>query len=79
MKERKYLLLAILFFFSSSCKKKEIAADLLIRNGLIYTGTSTQPIEGVIAVKGDKILYVGKETHADRDLRKRDKSHNLPL
>ena len=40
-------------------EKQEIIADLLIENGLIYTGTSTEPSNGVVAIKGDKIIFVG--------------------
>ena len=79
--------------------------DILINNGLVYTGTTTTPSKVSIAIKGDKIVFIGtpKEivikaektidadglivcpgfidphTHADRDLRKPDKSHNLPF
>ena len=104
MSEIKYLLLATLVFLIS-CNKKEIQADFLIENGSIYTGTNTKPINGSVAIKGDKIVFVGEKkgisiqakkvidakglivcpgfidphTHADRDLRKPDKSHNLPF
>lgn len=89
----------------SACSKQKLQADLLIQNGIIYTGTNSAPIEGVVALKGDKIVFVGSakersittkqtidasglivcpgfidpHTHADRDLRKPDKAHNLPF
>lgn len=79
--------------------------DILIKNGLVYNGTTTEPINASIAINGDKIVFVGRQkeviikakktidaeglivspgfidphTHADRELRKPDKSHNLPF
>ncbi len=41
-----------------SCGKKE-TADLVITNGVIYTMNEAQPIVQAVAVKGDKILFVG--------------------
>ena len=43
-----------------SCKK-ELQADILIENGIVYTGESTAPQSFSIALKGDKIIYVGNE------------------
>lgn len=35
------------------------AYDLLIRGGMIYDGTGNAPYSGDVAVKGDRIVYVG--------------------
>jgi N-acyl-D-amino-acid deacylase len=35
------------------------AYDVLIRGGTIYDGTGSNPIVGDVAIKGDKIVYVG--------------------
>jgi N-acyl-D-amino-acid deacylase len=34
--------------------------DLLIRNGMIYDGSGSEPYRGEVAIKGDKIVAVGK-------------------
>lgn len=98
-----YFLVGILFFIS--CSKKQIEADILIKNGTVYNGTSKNSTHDAIAIKGDKIVFVGNEnettikatktidalgmivspgfidphTHADRDLKEADKSHNKPF
>jgi N-acyl-D-amino-acid deacylase len=33
--------------------------DVVIQNGMIYDGTGTIPYQGTVAIKGDKIVYVG--------------------
>jgi N-acyl-D-amino-acid deacylase len=35
-------------------------ADLLIRNGVIYDGSGAPPYKGEVAIKGERIVYVGK-------------------
>ena len=52
-------LLTLVIFFS--CKKKEIVADILIQNGIIYNGYDNKPTNNSIAVKGDKIIFIGDE------------------
>ncbi len=34
--------------------------DLVIRNGMIYDGSGAQPYKGELAIRGDRIAYVGK-------------------
>ena len=34
--------------------------DLVIRNGVIYDGSGAPPYKGEVAIKGDRIAYVGK-------------------
>ena len=36
-----------------------IDADLILKNGTIYTGIGTKPLQGMIASKGQKIVYIG--------------------
>ena len=43
-----------------SCTPKE-TADLIIHNGVIYTMNDAQPVAQALAVKGDKILFVGTD------------------
>lgn len=47
-----------------SCKKK-IKADILIINGTVYNGMDTVPKNTDIAVKGNKILFIGDADNAN--------------
>ena len=95
--------LIILLIFS--CSKEKIEADILIINGTVYNGIDNEPTFNSIAVKDDKIIYIGDETkveikaskiidasglivspgfidphtHADRELKDPETSHNLPF
>ena len=51
------VLIIIIAFFS--CSKKKIDADVLIQNGIVYNGTDTVSSNVSIAVKNDKIVFVG--------------------
>jgi N-acyl-D-aspartate/D-glutamate deacylase len=44
-----------------SCSKKSIKADILIKNGTVYNGTDTIPANVSIAIKEDKIVFIGDE------------------
>ena len=101
-----FLLFFITILSFSACKKKEIEADILIKNGTVYNGIDDTPQQDIsIAIKEDKIVFIGKKneatiqakktidakgfivcpgfidphTHADRELKKPDQSHNLPF
>jgi N-acyl-D-aspartate/D-glutamate deacylase len=50
------LLLSLVLF---NCNKKRINADILILNGTLYNGTDTLAHAHCVALKGDKIIYVG--------------------
>lgn len=49
------LLLVPLFYYCSS----EAEVDVLIQNGTVYDGTGAPPYQGTVALKGDKIFYIG--------------------
>ncbi len=62
MKKSIPFLVVLLLFFSFSCSKNDsnpIYADILIYNGAIYDGSGEKPFTGSVAVKDDKIIYVG--------------------
>ncbi len=40
--------------------------DVVIRNGMIYDGTGTDPIKGDVAIQGDRIVAVGKVSSKGR-------------
>jgi len=104
MKQLKSIfLITILTLFS--CGKVKIEADILIQNGIVYNGIDTISSSASVAIKNDKIVFVGDDklvnitakkiidvngmivspgfidphTHADRELKLAEKSHNKPF
>lgn len=99
------LFFIIIISVTFSCSNKAIQADILIRNGIVFNGIDKESKKVSIAIKNDKIVFVGDEskvlinsvkiinaqgmivspgfidphTHADRDLNKRETSHNHPF
>jgi len=51
----RFLLLSVLLFLFSGCSD----ADLILLNGNVVTLNPDQPVAQAIAIKGDRILYVG--------------------
>ena len=49
------LFLVPLFYYCST----EAEVDVLIQNGTVYDGTGAPPYQGTVALKGDKIFYIG--------------------
>ena len=58
------ILLLISAAFIASCMNKTEPADLVIRGGKIYTVSSENNIVEAVAVKGNRIVFVGDETVA---------------
>src|SRR5476651_941016 len=56
----KKLLPLLLIAVISSCQQKEYNADLLVKNGLIYTVDAKFDMADAFVVKGGKIVAVGK-------------------
>lgn len=105
MMNNKIIILVLFMILLSSCSQKKIEADVLIQNGIVYNGIDTTSSKTSIAIKKDKIVFVGDEklvsiiakktidasgmivspgfidphTHADRELKTADKSHNKPF
>ncbi|MEQ6124526.1 amidohydrolase family protein [Pseudotenacibaculum sp. MALMAid0570] len=104
MKLKSFISLLLLIIISS-CSKKNIEADILIVNGTVYNGFDKTSSKHSIAIKDDKIVFVGNDkqvqidakrmidaqglivspgfidphTHADRELKDPEKSHNKPF
>ena len=104
MKHLRYIFLLYIINLTFSCSTV-INADLLIIDGIVYDGIDSRSKIVDIAIKDDKIIYVGKNrrhsiktnkiinakdliispgfidthTHSDRDLNKKETSHNLPF
>lgn len=70
---KKTILLPLLagLLFLQSCQNAREAADVLYVNAIIWTGDSAQPAASVLAVKGDKILYVGGDANLHKGPRTR--------
>ncbi len=65
MKKLNLLFVSILIGSFISCKK-EIKADILIINGIVYDGKNTIPSYDVsIAIKNDRIVFVGNKNNVE--------------
>jgi hypothetical protein len=67
-----FIFLLFTLFFSAlvgpSCTQKLERADLVIVNARIYTVNPAQPWAEAVAIKGEKIIYVGSSKVARRYL-----------
>ena len=59
MKRRLALGVAIAAFLGTSAAPAPATYSVLIRGGTIYDGSGGQPYVGDVALKGDRIAYVG--------------------
>ena len=68
-----FLFASIALFLSCSQGRK---VDVVIQNGTLYDGTGSPPFIGTVAIKGDKIVYVGppKFFRADKSINATDKA-----
>lgn len=66
MRYRKYYFIIFIAVLSltSTCSTEKEQGDLLISGGTIYTVNEEQPTVEAVVVKGEKILFAGKETEA---------------
>ena len=67
-----YLFIISLLLSCSSGQEKKlpqepISCDILISNGTIYDGSGSKPYVGSLAIKDDKIIYVGENTDFQAD------------
>lgn len=64
----KYLLSLILLVVFFGCSFQEpIVGDVVLRNGYILDGTGQEGFDGQVVIKGDKIVYVGKQCPVEAD------------
>jgi predicted amidohydrolase YtcJ len=66
MKPGFLLVLIISVFALSSTSAKTQPADLVLQNGNIYTVNERQPRAEAVAVKGDRIIFVGSNREAQK-------------
>jgi N-acyl-D-amino-acid deacylase len=59
MKYLSRVLVAVTLILMGSCKQELPVCDTVIQGGLIYDGSGADPFEGTVAIKDDKIIYVG--------------------
>ncbi len=63
MKIKLLLFISVLFAFVPPAPRQD-AADLVFQNGNVYTVNETQPTAQAIAIKGDRIVFVGSNNDA---------------
>ena len=61
MRTKTIFLIGILLVITS-CSKRTIEADILITNGIVYNGIDTTSTNKSIAIKDDKIIFIGDES-----------------
>jgi len=62
MKAQKTFLFLFIITCIFSCLKKSIKADILIKNGIVFSGIDSIPRYVSIAIKDDKIIFIGDAT-----------------
>ena len=56
---RRIFLISVLSFNLILSCSEGLKVDVLIENGTIYNGTGNSPFKGSVAIKGEKIIYIG--------------------
>jgi len=64
IKSRQYMLIGMFLIGVLSCTQKKEVADYVFTNGKIYTVDPAQPWAEAIAIKGNKIIFVGNTEDA---------------
>ena len=74
MKKSAFFLFASIALFLSCSQGPKV--DVVIQNGTLYDGTGSPPFIGTVAIKGDKIVYVGppKFFRTDQNINATDKA-----
>ena len=74
MKKSSFFLFASIALFLSCSQGPKV--DVVIQNGTLYDGTGSPPFIGTVAIKGDKIVYVGppKFFRTDQNINATDKA-----
>jgi predicted amidohydrolase YtcJ len=62
----RYFLILTVLMFSALPSYCEDAADLVLRNGRFYTVSEPQMVDGSLAIKGERIVYLGPDDEVDR-------------
>lgn len=57
----RYLIFVVLLGCFGCVKKEPIIGDVVLHNGIIVDGTGRDGYSGQVVIRGDKIVYVGKE------------------
>lgn len=68
LKSKMFTCLVLILFLS--CKKEKLEVDILIENGTVYKGADAIPSKVSIAIRGDKIVFIGSTKNIEIDTKK---------
>jgi len=73
MKRIGMLLILIIVFslYFGRCTQYSTSADLVLKNGIIYTAEDPQSVHEAIAIKKDKIIQIGTNREVENTIRKK--------
>jgi predicted amidohydrolase YtcJ len=73
MKNIGVLLILIIIFslYSSRCTRQSASADLVLKNGIIYTAEDPRSVHQAIAMKKDKIIQIGTNRGIENTITKK--------
>jgi predicted amidohydrolase YtcJ len=54
-----FIFIIIFSFYLSQCTQSSVSADLVLKNGTLYTADDSRPVHQAIAMKKDKIIRIG--------------------
>ena len=61
-----FALFILILLFVTGCPWKNRKADLILTNGVFFTGNTFKPVAEMVAIHGNRILAVGKNGEADQ-------------
>ena len=61
-----YLLAHLALLFPLAAPTQQAPADIVLRNAKVYTANDRQPRAEAVAIRGDKIVFVGRNADANR-------------
>jgi len=61
------ILITLLLIVLSCNNSETLKCEILIKNGVIYDGSGNESYNGVVAIKSDKIVYVGPSKQFEAD------------
>lgn len=60
------LIVLIVIIYTSVCRQKLETADIILKNGMFFTVNKENPFAEAVAIRGNKILFVGFDAEVDR-------------
>src|SRR6185369_8964817 len=71
------IILGLILLSVTPARQQVAPADILFKNGNVYTANDQQPTAQAVAVKGDRIIFVGSNADAQKYTGKRTKVVDL--